>query len=63
MFTPTDTVRVSIGEAARLLGVSTVTLRRWDAAGKLTPLPRHDKQRREYDLVAVQSYAEQQVAA
>ena len=30
--------RVSIGEMARCLGVAVVTLRRWDRAGKLTPL-------------------------
>jgi DNA-binding transcriptional MerR regulator len=29
---------VAIGKAAKALGVSTTTLRRWEAAGKLTPV-------------------------
>ncbi|MDR1545222.1 MAG: MerR family DNA-binding transcriptional regulator, partial [Deltaproteobacteria bacterium] len=31
-----DTI-VAIGEAAKALGISITTLRRWEAAGKLTP--------------------------
>lgn len=40
---------VSIGEAARVLGVSVSTLRRWDAAGKLEPQQTPGGHRR-YDL-------------
>lgn len=42
----TQTELVSIGEAGRLLGVSADTLRRWDAAGKLTAVRTIGGQRR-----------------
>jgi len=35
MTTPSGDQRVTLGEAAKLLGVSADTLRRWDRAGKL----------------------------
>jgi predicted site-specific integrase-resolvase len=41
-----------IGAAARALGVSTSTLRRWEASGKLTPVRTEGGQRR-YDLAAL----------
>jgi predicted site-specific integrase-resolvase len=40
---------VGIGEAAKALGVSITTLRRWDAQGKLVPAHTAGKHRR-YDL-------------
>jgi len=40
---------VSIGDAAKLLGVSEITLRRWDRAGKL-PSVRTEGGHRRYDL-------------
>ncbi|MDR1545516.1 MAG: helix-turn-helix domain-containing protein, partial [Deltaproteobacteria bacterium] len=40
---------VAIGEAAKALGVSIATLRRWEAAGKLTPARTNSGHRR-YDL-------------
>ena len=42
----TQTELISIGEAGRLLGVSADTLRRWDAAGKLTAVRTIGGQRR-----------------
>ena len=41
-----------IGAAARALGVSTATLRRWEASGRLTPARTESGQRR-YDLAAL----------
>ncbi|MCL4353978.1 MerR family DNA-binding transcriptional regulator [Patescibacteria group bacterium] len=38
--------RLSIGEAARTLNVSPLTLRRWDKAGKLVPSRTKGNQRR-----------------
>jgi excisionase family DNA binding protein len=43
---------LSIGAAARTLGVSTSTLRRWEAAGRLVPVRTEGGQRR-YDLAAL----------
>lgn len=43
---------VSIGMAAQALGVSTSTLRRWEASGRLTPVRTEGGQRR-YDLAAL----------
>jgi predicted site-specific integrase-resolvase len=43
---------VSIGMAAQALGVSTSTLRRWEASGRLTPARTEGGQRR-YDLAAL----------
>jgi len=43
---------VSIGAAARTLGVSTSTLRRWEAAGRLVPIRTEGGQLR-YDLAAL----------
>jgi len=40
----------SIGQAAKILGVSITTLRRWEAQGKLIPERTHGRQRR-YDLL------------
>ena len=37
---------LSIGEAGRILGVSTDTLRRWDAEGKITAVRTLGNQRR-----------------
>jgi putative resolvase len=45
---------VSISMAAEALGVSTSTLRRWEAAGRLTPARTEGGQRR-YDLTALRS--------
>ena len=42
---------VSIGKAAKALGVSISTLRRWEQEGKITPAPRRsDAEHRRYDL-------------
>ena len=41
---------VKIGEAARLLGVSQVTLRRWEKKGKLLPEPYEAGETRYYDV-------------
>ena len=41
---------VSIGEAAIILGVSVVTLRRWDRSGKLKPVFRTFGNHRRYNL-------------
>jgi excisionase family DNA binding protein len=43
---------LSIGAAAKTLGVSTSTLRRWEAAGRLVPVRTEGGQRR-YDLAAL----------
>ncbi|MDR1612229.1 MAG: IS607 family transposase [Planctomycetota bacterium] len=43
---------VAISEAAKVLGVSVVTLRRWEAAGKLTPT-RIASGHRRYDLAEI----------
>ncbi|KGF80347.1 resolvase, partial [Massilia sp. JS1662] len=43
---------LSIGAAAKTLGVSTSTLRRWEAAGRLVPIRTEGGQRR-YDLAAL----------
>jgi putative resolvase len=40
---------LAIGEAAKVLGVSITTLRRWEKEGKLLPEPTSSKHRR-YDL-------------
>ena len=40
---------VTISEAARYLGVSIMTLRRWDESGKLKPIKTVGKHRR-YDI-------------
>ena len=40
---------VTIGQAAKILGVSEMTLRRWDEAGKLTPI-RTEGGHRRYDM-------------
>ncbi len=40
---------LAIGEAAKVLGVSISTLRRWEKEGKITPEPTTSKHRR-YDL-------------
>lgn len=45
----------SIGELAVLLGVSVVTLRRWDKAGRLSPACRTVGGHRRYDVPAVQA--------
>lgn len=42
-------MKVSIGKAAKLLGVSRDTLRRWEASGKIT-CERTPKNHRRYDL-------------
>ncbi|MDY0976805.1 IS607 family transposase [Massilia sp. CFBP9012] len=47
---------VSISTAAQALGVSTSTLRRWEASGRLTPLRTEGGQRR-YDLAALRPEA------
>jgi predicted site-specific integrase-resolvase len=53
---PTDGKRyVSVGEAARMLGVSTWTMMNWDRSGKLTA-ERTPANRRGYLLSDVQSY-------
>ena len=44
---------VSIGEAAKALGVSPQTLRRWDASGRLRPDVVSAGGRRRYDLYAI----------
>jgi predicted site-specific integrase-resolvase len=42
---------VSIGKAAKALGVSISTLRRWEQEGKIKPIPRrNDIEHRRYDL-------------
>lgn len=48
----TDT-RLSIGEAARLLGVSVDTLRRWEADGLIAATRTPGNQRR-YDLAEIE---------
>ena len=45
---------VPIGTAAKALGVSTSTLRRWEASGRLVPVRTEGNQRR-YDLAALRS--------
>lgn len=52
---------LSIGQAAKLLGVSTVTLRRWDLAGKFKPVMRTFGDHRRYaeqDISALLPQAE-----
>lgn len=41
---------VSIGEAAALLGVAVITLRRWELSGKLSPAGRTPGNHRRYNL-------------
>ena len=42
--------RYLIGEAARQLGLSAKTLRRWELDGKIPPAPRHPRTgERQYD--------------
>jgi len=49
---------VSIAKAAEILGVTTTTLRRWEASGKLVPVRTSGNQRR-YSLAAIDpSFAE-----
>src|ERR1035438_479872 len=43
---------VSIGEAAKVLGVAAITLRRWEAQGRLVPERTASGQRR-YDLAKI----------
>ncbi|PWE48133.1 IS607 family transposase, partial [Thioclava sp. NG1] len=45
---------VSIGEAAKALGVTPLTLRRWDESGKLKPDLVTEGGRRRYDLAKLQ---------
>lgn len=45
---------VGIGEAAKALGVTPLTLRRWDASGKLKPDFMTEGGRRRYDLARLQ---------
>lgn len=42
----TETTHIPIGEAARALGVSVATLRRWEARGKITAVRTPGDQRR-----------------
>lgn len=42
----TETPHIPIGEAARALGVSVATLRRWEAQGKITAVRTPGDQRR-----------------
>ena len=46
-------VRIAIGAVASMLGVSTRTLRRWDAAGRLKPAFRTAGNHRRYDRHAM----------
>jgi putative resolvase len=41
---------ISISKAAKILGVSISTLRRWEAEGKITSESRHEGGHRRYDL-------------
>ena len=42
----TETPHIPIGEAARALGVSVATLRRWESTGKITAVRTPGDQRR-----------------
>jgi predicted site-specific integrase-resolvase len=44
---------ISIGEAAVILGLSVVTLRRWDRSGLLKPIFRTFGNHRRYDLIEI----------
>ena len=55
--TDDQTDLLSIGEAARLLGVSVDTLRRWDREGKLASIRTLGGQRR-FSRAAVEALAE-----
>ena len=45
---------ISIGQAAKLLGVATSTLRRWEDEGRLVPAQRTQGGQRRYSLTALQ---------
>lgn len=45
---------MSIGEASKALGVSTATLRRWEASGKLVPAERTRGKQRRYDISQIE---------
>lgn len=49
----TDTARLSIGEAARLLGVSVDTVRRWESAGLIVSTRTPGNQRR-FELAEIE---------
>lgn len=53
---------VSISTAAQALGVSTSTLRRWEACGRLTPARTEGGQRR-YDLITLRPQAQRDLQA
>jgi excisionase family DNA binding protein len=52
---------IRVSEAARILGVSEATLRRWDKAGKLLPTARLSRGERLYEAEAVERLAEERV--
>lgn len=54
-----ETVLVKISEAAKMLGVSTKTLRRWDNADKLKPVRTVGKHRR-YRVSDIKKLLEEQ---
>ncbi len=51
---------ISIGEAAKLLGVSTKTLRRWEVQGKLKSTERTVGGQRRYDICGLRPHKRQQ---
>jgi excisionase family DNA binding protein len=47
---------LTIGEAARVLGVTVKTLQRWDRKGRLVPVSRTCTNRRVYTLAQVRAF-------
>lgn len=54
--------RLSVGEAAYLLGISTDTLRRWEKAGRISSL-RTPTGHRRYDRAAVEALLTDEASA
>ena len=55
--------KITIKEASEILGAHTVTLKRWEAEGKLSPSHRTPGNHRRYDLDEVLAFAELKPAA